>query len=200
MNREEFRRRIMLGFFFRGIPAVVVFATIWYFGGYHVWAHFLSSCFKLLPFSLSYQPGSTEAAVFLHKVVMEGRQVELNFLVNQLNVVLGIVILLLGTFPHENWLTFLRRTVLCLGSVVVYQAFSIFIQLYIEEIGPNLANQLQAFWEETAWYRTMKKIAEFDKLILRFWAWGPTFICALVVDYFVAGLWGKKKVAAKKKG
>jgi hypothetical protein len=191
MKKEEIysqlpRLIIRLGKF--GVPAAVAFLVFWYFGGHNLWGRFLDLCMSITAFyyPVSFAPGSSEIAAFERVVEAGGQKSTLTFPVNRLNTSMVEVVTLLGLWPSKSWRAFFKLAAWCLLFTVLYQTFNVVIQLYVTEIGPDLANRFQLFWKETTWYRVIEKISDFDMFILRYWAGFPIFLCALVCAHLTS--------------
>ncbi|MDJ0842296.1 MAG: hypothetical protein QNK37_37690 [Acidobacteriota bacterium] len=190
MKKSEFYARIPLikrRLFTRGLPAAAVFLTLWYLGGYHLWGYLLDAL--LFPVNIDYDPLSTLRASLLYGVEMGGRTYYPSYLINQFNSNMVMLVTLLATWPHESARDFFKVSGWCLFYLLLYQFLSIFIQLHHAAIGPDLANRAGVFWEETNWYLFMRKLAAFDKFIMRFFFWIPIYMASLVTIYFM----GKSK-------
>jgi len=178
--------RIRKRLFLFGIPAAVVFLAIWYFGGYHLWARLLDGFLNLVlfPLEIRYQPGTTSHAVLIYTFETSGRSLDVNYLINQLSSNMVVVVTLLATWPHKSFGSVLKLSAWCLLFLLCYQAISVFIQFQYIRIGPEMANSIGTFWEDSFGYQVMLKLSAFDKFILRYFAWFPIFLLSLVTIYF----------------
>lgn len=191
---------LMRRLFTLGLGCAVLFLTAWYLGGYNLWGHFLDVCLNVTApfFNLSFQPGDSDSASFWHKVTLGGTATELEFKINLLSAHMVEVVTLLAIWPYTNLKQFLRLAAWCLLFTVLYQTFNIVIQTYVIEIGPKLANRLEIFYEETLWFRFIKKVASFDMFILRYWAGFPIFLFALLANNLIGPKTESGKARQKK--
>ncbi len=194
MTRDELYAhlpQLIRRLFTYGLGSAVLFFVFWYMGGHNLWGHFLGVCLKLTAFfyDLRFQPGTAESASILHHMVIEGGPpagIDLEFKINLLSAHMVEVITLLAMWPSANKKEFFRLAFWCLACTVLYQTFNVLVQLHVQEIGPKLATRFEVMWEWDGswWYALVKKVSNFDKFILRYWAGFPIFLCALVLNYF----------------
>ena len=180
-----------------GLGAALAFLVFWYYGGHNLWGYFLGGVFKITGFfmNIHFQSGNSENAAFFYTFALEdGRMANLTFPINRLNSNMVEVVTLLAIWIYRPARSFFRIALWCLLFTVLYHWCHVVLQLYIVKIGPNFANNYHIFWEQTAWYLIVNKIATFDMLLLRYWAGFPIFLFALVTDYF----FGKRKGTSKK--
>ena len=203
MNREALYGSLpslLRRLFTIGVGSAVLFLAIWYSGGHNIWGHFLDICMNITaPFyNLSFESGSSSTASFWHAVTIEGNQTELEFKINLLSAHMVQVVTLLAIWPYRNKKHFLRLVFWSLLFTVLYQTFNVVIQTYYMQIGPKMATRLEIFWEETFWFRVVRKVAVFDKLILRYWAGFPIFMFAFLADAFIGSRAESSKERQKK--
>ena len=183
-----------------GLGSATLFLVLWYYGGYNIWGYFLDFCMNITaPFyGLTFESGTTSTASFWHTVTIEGNTTELEFKINLLSTHMVQVVTLLAIWPYRNKTHFFRLAAWCLLFTVLYQTFNVVIQTYYIQIGPKLATRLEIFWEDSFWFRVVRKIAVFDKLILRYWAGFPIFMFAFLADAFFGAKVESKKARQKK--
>lgn len=207
MSKQDFYDqlpRLLKRLFTWGMLAAVVFLLIWYNGGINVYGYFLAPIANLLiPFAqISFESGSTGSAKFIYQITIEGvGQRDLTFSANQLNSSTLEVITLLAMWPKSKWVDFFKLAGWCFLFLIFYHAFQIFIQCYNYQIGPELANSLNVFWEPSGWKSLVRNVSKFDLFILRFWAGFPVFGLGLVAHYFLSSKLsrsGKKNKNSKK--
>lgn len=192
MSKKEFYQQLpslLRRLFTWGLLAAVVFLLLWYNGGINVYSYFLAPLANLLiPIAqISYEPGSISAAQFIYQIQVEGVGArELTFSANQLNSSFLEVVTLLAMWPKKSWLDFLKLCGWCLLFLIFYHSFQIFIQCYNYQIGPELANSLNLFWEPSGWKSIIRNISKFDLFILRFWAGFPVFGFGLVAHHLLS--------------
>jgi len=199
MNKQEFYAqlpRIRKRLFLFGIPAAAVFLVVWYLGGYHLWGRLLDGFMAILvfPMDLHYEPGSTAQASLVYSFEAGGRNLELNYLVNQLSSNLVVLVTLLATWPHASLKRFFILAGWCLLFILIYMSASVVVQLQYTRIGPDVASSVGIFWDDNLTYRIVRKLSAFDKFILRYFAWIPVFLASLVTMYFLGARSTKRKV------
>lgn len=201
MSKEELYNQLPLllrRLFTWGLVAAVVFLLAWYGGGINIYGYFLRPIADLLVFNadIGFEPGSTSTAQFLYKIQIEGvGSRELTFAINQFNSSMLEVVTLLAMWPKKNWKNFSILTLWCLLFLVLYHTFQMFIQCYHYQIGSDLANSLNMFWEPSGWKTFVKNVSKFDLFILRFWAGFPIFGLGLIAHHFLSP---KLKIGANK--
>jgi len=196
MKRAELYAQLpllMRRLFTLGLGAAIAFFVFWYMGGHNLWGHFLGFCLKITAFfyDLRFVPGDSEHAAILHHMFIEGGPasgIDLEFKINLLSAHMVEVVTLLAMWPTANRMAHLRLALWCLLFTVLYQTFDVLIQLHVQEIGPKLATRFEVMWEYdgSLWYKFIRKLSNFDKFILRYWAGFPIFLCALVLDHFTS--------------
>lgn len=195
MNDVEYgdlARVVLTRLFLLGIPAGFLAALIWYRGGGSTfWGYVLL--------------GIAKVAVFWTEVGFDGHELKyavelelggssfLGFPVNQVNLTVIECATLFAAWRHASLKAALRLAAWTLAILLLYQTFSFFIQCYIVEIGPDFANRQHIMWEPPSWYPVAKKIASFDKFLLRFWAGFPIFGSAIALNHFVRRSKKRKK-------
>ena len=187
-----------------GLLAAVVFILIWYNGGINIYSYFLAPVSNLLiPIAqIGFEPGTTGSAQFIYKINIEGvGSRELTFAANQLNSSMLEVITLLAMWPRGKWGDFIKLAAWCFLFLVFYHSFQIFIQCYNYQIGSELANSLNLFWEPSNWKTLVRNVSKFDLFILRFWAGFPVFGLSLVAHHFLSPklVWPVEKNKKNKK-
>lgn len=203
MNKVEFYAqlpKLMKRLFTWGVGAAALFLLLWYRAGFHnLWGYTLDFFLNFLApiMDIHYEAGTVKRAAFISSVAIEGKNIELNFLANPLNTVLVEVVTLIGLWPHQKWGKTFRLIGFCFLFTILYQSFNVGIQLYANEIGPSLANRLELYYEPTWWHTFIAKLASFDKLILRFWAGFPIFLCALMANFLFEAKFQKSDVVKK---
>lgn len=191
--------RIAKRLFTLGIGAAILFNLFWYGGGYAFWGRMLDALLGifLFPLDIDYSHAKAGYATLVWNVEMGGRTLGISFYVNQLNSNMVVLATLLATWPFKSFKSFLKISGLVLAYLLMYQMFSAMVQLYFSKIGPDIANIAKVFWEDSTWYQVMRKASAFDKFILRYFAWLPIFLAALVTLFFVRSK-PKKNKAQKK--
>ena len=190
MTKQEFYDqlpRVTRRLYTYGLGSAALFLLFWYSGGYNLWGYMLDLIFDLLSFfvDVRYESGSTRKAALVYYFTSQtGSSHEVAYKMNQLNSNLVVLVTLMGTWIHRDLRGFLRLAAWLLGFTLCYQLFSIGLQLYVAEIGPDLATRLGVYWEETTGYFAVYKLAAFDKFILRYFAFIPIFLSSLVAIYF----------------
>lgn len=188
-----------------GLLAAILFLVVWYNGGINLYGIFLAPIADfLIPLAnITYESGSTGSAKFIYQVNIEdvgGR--DLTFVANQLNSSSLEVITLLAMWPRKSWKELFKLAAWCMFFLMCYHTFQIFIQCYNYQIGPELANSLNTFWEPSGWKTLIRNISKFDLFILRYWAGFPVFGLGLVAHHFLSPKlkFGKSPVGKQKKG
>ena len=194
MNKQALYQqlpRLILRLFTLGLGSAIVFLFCWYaLDGAHLWGRILTSFLDIFV-DARYDEASNSVLYYFSAV--PGQTQSSVYAINQLNSNMVVLVTLMATWPHTSIKNFLNLAAWCLLLTLLYQGFSVFIQTYNARIGPELAVRLGIFWEETFQYQAIKKLANFDKMILRFFAWLPVFIFSLVAMYFT----GWRKGTAK---
>lgn len=165
-----------------GFLAASAFLIIWYNGGINLYGFFLAPIVDvLIPLAdVAYEKGTVGSAKFIYKVEFNGINArELTFIANQLNSSALEVITLLAMWPKTSLKKTAQLSIWCFLFLILYHSFQIFIQCYSYQIGPEMANSLNTFWEPSLWWDIVKNISKFDLFILRFWAGFPVFGLAL---------------------
>ena len=171
---------IRLGLF--GLPAGMLAAYLWYVGGAAWWGSFLLIPARILIF---WTEITFDGREFTYAVPLElGGTSALVYQINQLNLTFLEIVTLFAAWRHTSAKAAFKLLGWCVLWLVLYHVFSLFIQCYSLEIGPDFANQQHIMWESSWWFRVIKNVAAFDKFLLRFWAGFPVFGLALVLSLF----------------
>jgi len=174
--------RITLRLFVIGLPAAMVFIFCWYtLDASHLWGRILAFFMDII-FDVSYD--AKHAALAYHFSAIPGTTQTSEYAVNQMNSNLIVLVTLMATWPYSSFKDFLKVAAWCFLFTILYQIFSIYIQTCSARLGPELAGRLGIFWEDSVQHRVVRKIANFDKMILRYFGWFPIFLCSLVAIYF----------------
>ena len=206
MSKEELYNqlpRLLRRLFTWGLLAAIVFLIVWYNGGINVYGYFLRPFSDLLVFNahIGFEPGSTSTAQFLYQIQIEGAgSRELTFAINQFNSSMLEMVTLLAMWPRKNWKDFGILLLWCLFFLILYHTFQMFIQCYNYQIGSDLANSLNMFWEPSGWKTFIKNVSKFDLFILRFWAGFPVFGMGLIAHHFLSPKLGYGAKKQSKKG
>lgn len=194
MSRAAFYREILpkliKRLFLVGIPAAAVFMVIWYvLHGYELWSSVIAGLS-----GLRFDPtGGIDNAGLVYTVKTQGVSGDIVYKVNNLSQNLIVLVFLLGAWPHANFKSFMRTALWSLLFTVIFQVFSIWLNMYYISISPNFADKLHLFWRGGTWHTIMNRVYGFDKFILRYYGAFPVFALSLVMGYFFHGKSAKKK-------
>jgi len=184
MTRDELYSRapqILRRIFLFGLPASALFFLLWYkAGGITLWGQWITLCLKPLSFIM---PIHFETDQFVGSVTLvTGKVSELVYNANQFNLSLATLITLFVILPHVEPRKSLSLALWLVLLVTLWHMFMVLLQLHHTAIGPEFANRHKLFWESGAYYRTIHWLANFDKLILRYWAGFWIFLAALAAN------------------
>ncbi len=194
MNRaavySELLPRIIKRLFLVGIPAAGLFMVVWYLlHGYELWSSLIGGIS-----GLKFDPsGGIDNAGLIYTVKTQGVSGDIVYKVNNLSQNLIVLVFLLGAWPHANLKAFMRTALWSLALTVVFQVFSIWLNMYYISISPAFADKLHLFWRDSVWHTVMNRVYGFDKFILRYYGAFPVFALALTIGYFSQARTGKKK-------
>lgn len=172
-----------------GLGGSILFLVFWYYGGLNLWGSLVSGLLSLTPGlgEISFRAGSTHDAAILCDTVIDGMHaVQLNFPVNILNLVIIEVITMLAVFPANRRGAMIKTGLWSFLLLVIYHVAHAYLQLYKMKIGPDVANQIGIFWDETTWFLIIHKLGSFDVFLVRYWGGFPIFILAFMIQHFLA--------------
>jgi len=195
-NRYDFVPVLLKRLFTWGILSSALFFGVWYFGGIHVWGYVVNFLIQLVSFFQvnSFYNLDQEAVVFLISL-NDSPPVEVGYFANQWNLAICEVILLLslwwdGKKPKKGILI-----AACIGLLLIYQVFQVFLHISVQAMGPDLPNQLGFMWEYdgNVLYLALRKLQLFETFIARYWAGFPIFGVAVLIRLWSLGRSTKKK-------
>lgn len=202
MNREQVYREFIPRLLKRsiiGALCTVVFLLCWYqLDAWLLWGYFLDIFFSMTSwlFDISFEEGKDlSSAAFFYSWKGEGASGDVGYKINNLNPTLAVLVLLMGSWPHKDFKSFLSFFAWSFLFTIVYHIGSVWVQVYYQTLSPGFADRMGLFWEDSLWYSIMNRVAGFDKFILRYYATFPVMGCALTVRYFTADLFKKKQKA-----
>ena len=202
VSRYEFVPKILKRLFTWGMLWSSLFFGMWYFGGMHGWAVFITFLAKLftlfqIPISYNFDQG---AIVFMVKVGM-APPVEVGYFANQWNLGMAEVVLLLSLWWSKNKEKKTSMLVLCFLVLAAYQLLAVGLHICNQAMGPDLPNRLGVMWdyEGNFIYLVLRKAQLFDTFIGRYWVGFPVFSIAWLYHFSILQKSSKKKGKIKKR-
>ncbi|CAM2008568.1 hypothetical protein [Acanthopleuribacter pedis] len=172
-----------------GLGGSVLFLAFWYYGGLNLWGSVIAWLLSFAPGlgEISFRAGGSNDAAILCDALIDGMyDVQITFPVNILNLTIIEVITLLAIFPADRREAMLKTGLLSFFFLPLYHVAHSWLQLYKMKIGPDVANQIGIFWDETTWFLVIHKLGSFDVFLVRYWGGIPIFILAFMVQHFLA--------------
>lgn len=172
-----------------GLASSALFLVFWYLGGRNLWGPLVTVFVSVLPGlgEVSFQAGNSQTAMILCDALVDGSYpVQISFPINILNLTVIEVLTLLAVFPREQRAQMFKTGLWSMVFLLLYHVAHAYLQLYKMKIGPEIANQIGIFWEETTWFWLIHKLGAFDVFLVRYWGGIPIFFSAFVLQHFLS--------------